>query len=74
MGSGSGGGSSVKSTSLQQEVGSSAFKLYNQGVDLTRAKKFAAAQIKFEQVIRNNPDFAEALRFASGALRTMRSP
>ena len=63
MGSGSGGGSggsSVESTPLQQEVGSSAFKVYNQGVDLMRAKKFAAAQIKFEQAIRDNPDFAEA--------------
>jgi tetratricopeptide (TPR) repeat protein len=63
MGSGSGGGgggSSVKSTPLQQEVGSSAFKVYNQGVDLMRAKRFAAAQLKFEQAIRENPDFAEA--------------
>jgi tetratricopeptide (TPR) repeat protein len=63
MGSGSGGGgggSSVESTPLQQEVGSSAFKVYNQGVDLMRAKKFAAAQIKFEKAIRDNPDFAEA--------------
>jgi tetratricopeptide (TPR) repeat protein len=61
MGSGSGGSSgSVASTPLQREVGSSAFKVYNQGVDLMRAKKFAAAQIKFEQAIRDNPDFAEA--------------
>jgi len=45
---------------LQKEVGSSAFKVYNQGVDLMRAKKFAAAQIKFEQAIRDNPNFAEA--------------
>ena len=61
MGSGSGGsGGSAESTPLQQEVGSSAFKVYNQGVDLMRAKKFAAAQVKFEQAIRANPDFAEA--------------
>ena len=60
MSSGSGGGNSVKSTTSQQEVGSSAFKVYNQGVDLIRAKKFAAAQIKFEQAIRDNPNFAEA--------------
>jgi tetratricopeptide (TPR) repeat protein len=58
MGSGSGGGSSVESIPLQQ--GWSAFKVYNQGVDLIRAKKFAAAQIKFEQALRDNPDFAEA--------------
>ena len=48
MGSGSGGGS-VESNPLRQEVGDSAFKVYNQGVDLLRAKNFAAAQVKFEQ-------------------------
>ena len=62
MGSGSGGGGSgsAESNPLKQEVGSSAFKVYNQGVDLMHAKKFAAAQIKFEQAIRDNPNFAEA--------------
>jgi len=33
-GSGGGGGGSAESMPLQQEVGSSAFKVYNQGVDL----------------------------------------
>ena len=61
MGSGSGGGSSSGSSNpLQQEVGSPTFKVYNQGVDLMHAKKFAAAQTKFEQAIRDNPNFAEA--------------
>jgi tetratricopeptide (TPR) repeat protein len=62
MGSGSGGrgGGSVESKPLQEEVGGSAFKVYNEGVDLMHAKKFAAAQIKFEQAIRDNPNFAEA--------------
>jgi tetratricopeptide (TPR) repeat protein len=61
MGSGSGGGGgAVVSAPLQQEAGSSAFKVYNQGVDLMRAKKFAAAQLKFQEAIRDNPDFAEA--------------
>ena len=65
MGSGSGGGGgggsvSAESRALQQEVGSSAFRVYNQGVDLMHAKKFAAAQIKFEEAIRDNPAFAEA--------------
>ena len=62
MGSGSGGGSgsSAESPPQQQEVGSSALKFYNQGVDLMRAKKFGAAQVKFEQAIHDNPDFAEA--------------
>jgi tetratricopeptide (TPR) repeat protein len=59
-GSGGGGGGSAQSNPRRQEVGSSAFKVYNQGVDLMHAKKFAAAQIKFEQAIRDNPDFAEA--------------
>src|SRR3981081_2227187 len=64
MGSGSGGGGGGSSSSsnkpLRQEVGSSAFKVYNQGVDLMHAKKFAAAQAKFEQAIRDKPNFAEA--------------
>src|SRR6516165_5740958 len=59
-GGGGGGGSTTVNSPLQQEVGSSAFKVYNQGVDLMHAKKFAAAQIKFEQAIRDNPNFAEA--------------
>jgi tetratricopeptide (TPR) repeat protein len=59
-GSGGGGGSSTASNPLQQEVGGSAFKVYNQGVDLMHAGKFAAAQVKFEQAIRDNPNFAEA--------------
>jgi hypothetical protein len=59
-GGGGGGGGSAERNPLQIEVGSSAFKVYNQGVDLMHAKKFAAAQIKFEQAIRDNPNFAEA--------------
>jgi tetratricopeptide (TPR) repeat protein len=68
MGSGSGGGggggggesSSALRNLLQQKVGVSAFKVYNEGVDLMRARKFAAAQAKFEQAIRLYPNFAEA--------------
>jgi tetratricopeptide (TPR) repeat protein len=66
MGSGSGGGgsggggSSGSNNPLPSEVGRSAFQVYNQGVDLMHAKKFAAAQTKFEQAIRDNPNFAEA--------------
>src|SRR5260370_33022032 len=65
MGSGSGGGGgsgggSTENNPLRKEVGTSAFEVYNQGVDLMHAKKFGAAQMKFEQAIRDNPSFAEA--------------
>ncbi len=68
-GGGGGGGGSAQNNTLQQEVGSSAFKVYNQGVDLLRAKKFAAAQNKFEEAIRDNPNFAEAHNNLGFALR-----
>jgi len=55
-GSGGGGGGSAASNPLQQEVGASAFKAYNQGVDLMHVRKFAAAQIKFEQAIGDTID------------------
>jgi tetratricopeptide (TPR) repeat protein len=66
MGSGSGGGGgggsggSTAIIPLEQEVGASAFKAYNEGVDLMHVRKFAAAQVKFEQAIRDKPNFAEA--------------
>ena len=76
MGSGSGGGggggggsSSAAGNALRQEVGVPAFKVYNEGVDLMRARKFAAAQVKFEQAIRLNPNFAEAHNNLGFALR-----
>ena len=59
-GGGGSGGGAVQSNALRQEVGVEAFKVYNQGVALMRARNYAAAQIKFEQAIRANPDFAEA--------------
>jgi tetratricopeptide (TPR) repeat protein len=59
-GGASGGGSTAVSNPLQQEVGASAFKAYNQGVDLMHFRKFAVAQAMFEQAIRDNPNFAEA--------------
>ena len=62
-GSSSGTGGSSSSTGgsvLQPEVGISAIQVYNQGVDLMHAKKFAAARVKFEQAIQANPRFAEA--------------
>ena len=50
-GSSSSTGGSTSSTGrsvLQPEVGISAIQVYNQGVDLMHAKKFTAAQVKFE--------------------------
>ena len=59
--SGTGGSSSSTGGSvLQPEVGIAAIQVYNQGVDLMHAKKFAAARVKFEQAIQANPRFAEA--------------
>ena len=74
MGSGSsgGGGGSAASNPLQQEVGASAFKAYNQGVDLMHVRKFAAAQIKFEQAIGDNTNFAEAHNNLGFTLRQQR--
>src|ERR1700677_5303958 len=33
---------------------------YNEGVSLMNAKKFAAAQVKFEEALKANPNLAEA--------------
>jgi TolA-binding protein len=55
-----GSSSSTGGSVLQPEVGISAIQVYNQGVDLMHAKKFAAARVKFEQAIQANPRFAEA--------------
>src|SRR6516162_8970347 len=57
---GGGGGAAVESYLPRLEVGESVFKVYNQGVALMRAKNFVAAQVKFEQVIRDDPNSAEA--------------
>jgi tetratricopeptide (TPR) repeat protein len=59
-GGGGGGSPAVESYLPRQEVGGSVFEVYNQGVALMRARNFGAAQIKFEQAIRDNPNFAEA--------------
>ena len=69
MGAGGGGSPAVESYLPRQEVGDLALKVYNQGVALMRARNFAAAQIKFEQAIRENPNFAEAHNSLGFALR-----
>ena len=45
---GPGGSSSTGGSVLRPEVGISAIQVYNQGVDLMHAKKFAAARVKLE--------------------------
>ena len=70
-GSGTGAGSSASGGSAGSsasgggnnglhEEGSQAVRLYNQGVKLVRARKFAEAQAKFMQALTETPNFAEA--------------
>ena len=66
-GSSSGTGGSV----LQPEVGISAIQVYNQGVDLMHAKKFAAARVEFEQAIQLKPKMAETYEYRAMLLSRM---
>jgi Flp pilus assembly protein TadD len=58
LGAGSGSAGSSGQPVVKQE--SPAVKLYNEGVQLMRAKQFAQAQLKFEQAVKADPGFAEA--------------
>ena len=55
-----GAGSATGGAALKNEQGAQSVQLYNQGVQLMRAKKFAEAQVKFEQALAQNANFAEA--------------
>ena len=55
-----GAGSATGGAALKNEQGSEPVQSYNQGVQLVRAKKFAEAQVKFEQALSQNPNFTEA--------------
>lgn len=55
-----GAGSAAGGGALKREQGGQPVQLYNQGVQLMHANKFAEAQVKFEQVLSENPNFAEA--------------
>ena len=78
MGSGSGGGGSGSSgggtasggggSTSQVEEGSQAVRLYNQGVRAMNSKKFAKAQVKFEQALTEDPSFAEAHNYLGYSL------
>jgi tetratricopeptide (TPR) repeat protein len=55
-----GAGSAPRGATLKSEQGAEPVRFYNQGVQLMHGKKFAEAQIKFEQALSQNPNFAEA--------------
>ena len=56
----SGAGSATGGSALQREQGTQLLQLYNQGVQLMHAKKFAEAQVKFQEAVSAKPYFAEA--------------
>jgi outer membrane protein assembly factor BamD (BamD/ComL family) len=51
---------SAGSGALKSEQGSQPVEVYNQGIKLMHANKFAEAQVKFQQALSENPNFAEA--------------
>jgi Flp pilus assembly protein TadD len=55
-----GAGSRPGGAALKTEQGDRPVQAYNQGIQLMHAKKFAEAQVKFEQALTENPNFAEA--------------
>jgi tetratricopeptide (TPR) repeat protein len=55
-----GAGSKTGGGALKSEQGAQPVQVYNQGIQLMHAKKFAEAQVKFEQALAENPNFAEA--------------
>jgi tetratricopeptide (TPR) repeat protein len=48
------------SAALKTDRGDRSAQAYNQGIQLMHAKKFAEAQVKFEQALAENANFAEA--------------
>jgi Flp pilus assembly protein TadD len=55
-----GAGSRPGGAALKTEQGDRPVQVYNQGIQLMHAKKFAEAQVKFEQALTEIPNFAEA--------------
>src|SRR6201987_6538333 len=55
-----GAGSKTGGAALKSEQGAQPGQVSNQGSQLMHAKKFAEAQVKFEQALAENPNFAEA--------------
>src|SRR5258708_12646892 len=55
-----GGGRRGGRGGVKREQGAQPVQVYNQGIQLMHAKKFAEAQVKFQQALSENPNFAEA--------------
>jgi tetratricopeptide (TPR) repeat protein len=53
-------GSAPGNAPLKREQGNQPVQVYNQGVRLMHANNFAEAQVKFQQALSENPNFAEA--------------
>lgn len=54
------GSSSITAPQPVPQKGPDATTPYNEGVSLMTAKKFAAAQVKFEEALKANPNLAQA--------------
>jgi tetratricopeptide (TPR) repeat protein len=57
---GAGSGNAGSSGEPVRKKESPAVASYNEGVDLMKEKQFAQAEIKFQQAVKADPDFAEA--------------
>jgi tetratricopeptide (TPR) repeat protein len=64
-----GAGGRAGSGALKREQGAQPVEVYNQGIQLMHAKKFAEAQVKFQQALSENPSFAEAHNNLAYSLR-----
>src|SRR6201988_2391218 len=64
-----GAGSRAGGGALKKEEGAQPVQIYNQGIQLMQAKKFVEAQVKFQQALSENPNFAEAHNNLAYSLR-----
>ncbi len=64
-----GAGSATGAGALKREQGAQPVQVYNQGIQLMHSKKFAEAQVKFQQALSENPNFAEAHNNLAYSLR-----
>jgi tetratricopeptide (TPR) repeat protein len=64
-----GAGSAAGGGALKREQGAQPVQVYNQGIQFMHSKKFAEAQVKFQQALSENPNFAEAHNNLAYSLR-----